>query len=102
MHSNDAHASQVNSKLTICDAGNVTVPAFLALTSHGYSVRCESASEPESEIWIAEKETTKLLADDILKLLGLAAIIEWRGKDWKATDPEIQDFMKKYGYTDAR
>jgi hypothetical protein len=88
-------------KLKIADAGNVTVPAFLTLQQRGYVVRCERSADGTRETWIAESDTTELLADDPVALLGLAALAESRGTDWKASDSQIQEFLKKFGYDDV-
>lgn len=83
-------------KLKITDAGNVTVPAYLTLQQKGYRVRCERTDS--QEWWLAENDTTELAADDIVALLGLAAIAESRGQNWKATDGEIDDFLQRFGH----
>jgi hypothetical protein len=90
----------MKSKLKIADAGNVTVPAFLALEQRGYSVRCERSDDGSHETWIAESAYAELLAENLLALLGLAALAEARGSDWKASDAQIEDFLQKYGYDD--
>ena len=87
-------------KIKIADAGNVTVPAFLALKQRGYLVRCDRCDEASEETWIAENADTELLADDLLALLGLAALVESRGSDWKASDAQIEEFLQKYGHDD--
>ena len=84
-------------KLNIFGAGNVVVPAYLTLQKMGYSVRCENPVS-DHETWIAESDTAILSADDVVILLGLATLAELRGEDWKASDAEIQDFLKKYEY----
>ena len=87
--------------LKIADAGNVAVPAYLALLKKGYVVRCDRGVGDPGETWIAESDTTELLAGDTLALLGLAALAESRGPDWKASDEQIQDFLKTFGYEDV-
>ena len=84
-------------KLNISGAGNVVVPAYLALQKLGYSVRCENPASGH-EPWIAESDTTILSADDVVILLGLATLAQSRGEHWHASDAEIQDFLKKFGY----
>jgi len=83
-------------KLDISGAGNVVVPAFLALQKLGYSVRCENPLS-DHETWIAESDTTILSADDVV-ILGLATLAQSRGERWQASETEIQDFLKKFGY----
>lgn len=83
-------------KLKIADAGNVAVPAYLVLQQKGYQVRCET--EDSQETWFAENDTAELIAEDIVALLGLVALAEFRGHNWKASDGEIDDFVQKFGY----
>jgi hypothetical protein len=77
-----------------CRRTNVTVPAYLALRERGYRVRRESGESEET--WIAENKGIKLIANDIVALLGLAAVAESRGADWKASDGEIDDFLQRF------
>ena len=83
-------------KLRIADAGNVIVPAYLVLQQKGYQVRCETKDSQET--WFAENDTAELIAEDIVALLGLVALAECRGHDWKASDGEIDGFVQKFGY----
>ena len=87
-------------KLHISGAGNVVVPAYLALQQMGYRVRCEKLASGEED-WIAESDTAVFSAPDVIMLLGLAKLGELRGEDWRASDAEIQDFLKKFGYEDS-
>ena len=84
-------------KLRISGAGNVMVPAYLALQQMGYRVRCEKQNT-EPETWIAESDTAIFSAPDVVMLLGLAKLGELRGEHWQASDTEIQDFLSKFGY----
>lgn len=84
-------------KLMISDAGNVDVPAYLTLLQRGYAVRCKMSDDGTEELWIAENSTTELRADDPVALLGLAALVESRGTDWKASDEQIDEFLKRFG-----
>ena len=93
-------------------AGNVVVPAYLALLARGYAVRCERSSDadadadadadtddPEiSEFWVADRPLGSFGADDTITLLGVVAVVEARGEDWPASDSEIDAFFKKFGY----
>lgn len=63
-------------KLKLADAGNVTVPAWLALQQKGYSVRCQMMAESSAETWVAENDKVELVADGPVTLLGLAALYE--------------------------
>lgn len=77
-------------------AGNVVVPAYLALLAKGYVVRCERSSD-DFEFWVAEGPRGRFGADDTITLLGMVAVAETRGEDWRASDPEIESFLKKFG-----
>ena len=78
-------------KLTIAGAGNVVVPAYLTLQQRGYKVWRESGT------WYAESESAKLSFEDPVTLLALAGVAETRGAEWKASDEQIQDFLRTYG-----
>ncbi len=71
------------------------MPAYLALLAKGYSVRWERKSK-ENELWYAERENGEFVAEGPIELLGLVAMYEVRGENWKATDKEIDAFMEKY------
>jgi hypothetical protein len=89
----------MNAKLQIEGAGSVVFPAYLALLKRGYAVRCEKPLDGEDgEIWIAESNTTRLTADDVVVLLGLAALVEARGENWRASDAEVQAFLVSSGF----
>jgi hypothetical protein len=76
-------------------AGNVLIPAYLALVEKGYSVRREGTGDQER--WHAEKADRHFLAEDPLYLLGLVALYETRGEDWRATDEQIDGFLDRHG-----
>jgi hypothetical protein len=85
------------SKTTIADAGNVLVPAYLALIQKGYSVSHEKLGSEKKELWIAENSSNRFVAEDPLLLLGLISLYETRGEKWQASDNEIEAFFKKFG-----
>lgn len=87
-------------KLKIANAGNVTVPAALALEQRGYVVRCDRSDDGSRETWVAESSMAELFAEDPVALLGLAALLESRGSDWKASDEQSRNFLKKFVYDD--
>lgn len=82
-------------KLRISAAGNTEVPAYLALIAKGYSVHWGRKSK-EIELWYAKREDHEFVAEGPIELLGLVSMYEVRGENWKATDKEIDSFMKKY------
>jgi hypothetical protein len=82
--------------VTIADAGNVMVPAFLALRAKGYRVSRTVANEGGLEFWHAERQSERYTAADTLALLGLVALYETRGDEWRAQDSEIDEFFKEF------
>jgi hypothetical protein len=82
-------------KVRIAAAGNVEIPAYLTLREKGYEVRWERKKEGE-ELWFAEKDGCEFVAEGPIELLGVVSLYEIRGENWKATDQETDDFMKKY------
>jgi hypothetical protein len=86
-------------KLAISAAGNTYVPAYLVLLEKGYAVRREEPPSAGGEaLWYAENEEHRFIAEDVLLLLGLVALYEARGEQWKASDAEIDDFISKWEY----
>jgi hypothetical protein len=87
----------MDSKAVIANAANVIVPAYLALQQKGYSVSCGNSSTADGEeVWCAENFSHRFIAEDPVTLLGLVAIYETRGEEWKASDEEIEEFLSKY------
>jgi hypothetical protein len=85
---------------TLASAGNILFPAVLALRQLGFAVSLRR--EGDHEVWQAERDDLRLLADDPLALLGLATLRDQRGPDWAATDPEIQALLDEfYGSEDG-
>ncbi len=76
-------------------AGNVEVPAYLALKSLGFSISVKHKSETE-KIWAAENQHHEFIGNSPLELLALVKLLEVRGSEWQATDSQIDDFVKKF------
>jgi hypothetical protein len=76
----------------INDCGNTEVPAYLTLRQRGYAVTC---SEDRS-YWIATSGNCVFSADNPVSLLGIAAMYETRGQEWKASDEEIDRFIEQF------
>ena len=83
-------------KIRLADAGNTVIPAYLTLRQRGYAVRRDPPDASGQELWHAENETTHVIAEDVLTLLALTAIVENRGAEWRATDKQIQLFLREY------
>jgi hypothetical protein len=78
-------------------AGNVLVPAYLALVAKGYRVTCsKTGRRDDPEEWTATKGAARFVAEDPLSLLGLVAMREARGRAWKASDEEIDAFFDRF------
>jgi hypothetical protein len=76
--------------MQITAAGNTEVPAYLALVAKGYQVSMTG------DLWLAQKDQNFFSASGPLELLGLVAMAEIRGVNWRATDEEIEVFLTKY------
>lgn len=86
-------------KSTLAAAANTLIPAYLALLQRGLSVSRHPSlvTESEEEYWVAENADCRFIAEDPLMLLGLVALRETRGADWKASDEEIERFLAEFG-----
>jgi hypothetical protein len=81
----------------IVNAANTLIPAFLALQTKGYRVWWERGqAAADNETWYAEGPLGRFVADDPVELLGLVAMRELRGSNWKADDEQIDNFMREY------
>jgi hypothetical protein len=78
--------------MQITAAGNTEVPAYLVLIAKGYEI---THYDPD-DAWLAQKDGDAFSASGPLELLGLVAMAEARGSNWRATDEEIRAFLKKY------
>jgi hypothetical protein len=83
-------------KVVIATAGNVLVPAYLALGTKGYRVTRVVDKRQPAETWRAVKAGEEFIAEDPLSLLGLVALYEARGAGWQAEDAEIDAFLKQF------
>lgn len=81
----------------IAHAGNTIVPAYLVLMAKGYEVQCFNlGGAPPDEWWRASDPLGEFTADDLVTLLGLVCLRETRGPDWKASDAEIEHFLRLF------
>lgn len=78
-------------RIHITAAGNVEVPAYLTLVTLGFEVGCDRGGR-----WTAEKGDSTFSADSALELLGLAAMYDARGLQWRASDVEIDAFLARF------
>ena len=80
--------------MKISDAANTAIPAYLVLREMGFDVRVNRSADGES--WHATRGEHEYSAEDTVTLLGLVAMHEARGQDWKATDEQIDAFTAEY------
>ncbi|CAB1075436.1 hypothetical protein D1AOALGA4SA_3256 [Olavius algarvensis Delta 1 endosymbiont] len=80
---------------TIANAGNTEVPCFLATKSLGFRFS-KLHEKTDQELWVAENQEIRFVASNQLELLGLIYMRELRGKNWKASDEEIDNYLSKY------
>lgn len=84
-------------------AGNTQNPSLITLREKGYRLWIEPDDE-ESEFtdWNAEKDGRYFSATDPVELLGLVAMQEFRGDDWrvKPDEPDISDELFSAAYPD--
>jgi len=78
--------------MKISAAGNVEIPAILALEKKG----AELISEKESNMWTAVYLSNTYVAESPLELLGLIEMHSLRGADWQATDNEMERCVTQY------
>lgn len=93
----------------IVDAPNTHNPALIALREKGYVLGIYPPDEPDhgegprTEIghWFARSGDREFVAGDPLALLGLAALWEHRGDNWRRVgDPDIDDEIVAAAYPD--
>ncbi|AXT54648.1 hypothetical protein D1815_02350 [Aquimarina sp. AD1] len=70
-------------------AANLGAPSYKMLLELGYEITIEGKT------WIAESDDWILRSEGPIELLGLANIVEKKGENWKVTDSEIAEFLKK-------
>lgn len=74
----------------IFQAGNTVVPAILALEAKGMTVEVGDGQA------MARSDLGTFTAHDPVAVLGLVALIEIRGPDWRASDVEIASALKRF------
>lgn len=76
--------------MKISAAGNLEVPAYLTLKELGYEVI------ENNDTWTASKNQNSFNGNSPLEILGAIKVFEIRGDNWRATDNEIEDFIKLF------
>jgi hypothetical protein len=80
----------------ISAAGNTEVPAYLVLKAKGYQITVTSIKGSQEQTWSAENDRVCLRAEGPIELLGMVSMYEKRGSSWRASDEEIDDFVKRF------
>ena len=80
--------------LKIAAAGNVVVPAVLALESQGFAVTCNRGESRET--WTASRGDLQASGEDPVQVLGLVALLLSRGESWPASDGDIADVTRRF------
>ncbi len=78
----------MTNKTFIAPAGNVLPGALASLRSLGFTV----SLAPDGQ-WRADSESCVFVAEDPLTLLGLVKFYELRGKNWRPTDAEVDEYL---------
>ena len=76
----------------MAQAGNTVVPAILAIESLGYVV---AAADDRVT---AHRDGDEFSAEDPVALLGLIRLVELRSWDWHATDAQIDQTLRRFGW----
>ncbi len=83
--------------MKVSEAGNVIIPAYLTLQDKGYAVeRISTKSDGSVTIWRATQDGNEFNASDPLALLGVVALAEYRGENWRAEPEEAKPFIREY------
>ena len=73
----------------IASAGNSDTAAYAVLLSKGYAVQILKKSDGKTGWFAAQKDGCEFIGDTPIETLGLIAMFEFRGEDWKPTDLEV-------------
>jgi len=88
-----------DARFTVAAAGNTMAPALAVLKGLGYDVSRHISSNGTEEFH-AHGLQAHLVAEDILQLLGLAALVRERGAQWLPSDPEVEALLRLSGVSD--
>ena len=73
--------------MRIVDVLNTRNPCIHVLESLGFKVRVDPTdSEERVGDWFANRDDIELVAEDPVRLLGLAALVLFRGEEWRRPD----------------
>ena len=80
--------------MKISAAGNTEAPSYGCLLEKGYNVIVVDSVCGKS-IVIARRGDIELVGNSMLELLGLAALADFKGDDWQASDKLLDDYLSK-------
>ena len=78
-------------------AGNTVVPAILTLEARGFRVTMAPEGGEGGGGCRAVRGDESYVADDPVTVLGLVALVEARGWDWRAGDAELDEALRRHG-----
>ena len=79
----------MSNRTVIASAGNVLPAALATLRALGYVVTLTN----NGRMCTAENDNLTLVAEDPLLLLGLAKLYELRGKEWHASESQVDEYL---------
>jgi hypothetical protein len=80
--------------IRISNAANTMAPCWIVLEELGYTVTVQRTAD--AELWIARREKEQLQAKGPCALLGLAKLVEAKGRNWRASDEQISEFLQQF------
>jgi hypothetical protein len=87
--------SDRNLTLYLHTAANTAVPCLQVLVAKGYAVShyfLSPGTEDKRPQWAAEKDGRLFTAEELEQLLGLVAMWDVRGDDWRLKDGEYERY----------
>ncbi|AZJ35360.1 hypothetical protein [Tenacibaculum singaporense] len=71
----------------IAVAGNIEAPIYKLLLDKGFKISIQG------EYWVAKNNNFEAIADNIIELTGIIYLRENKGKNWKASDDVIDNYI---------
>jgi len=84
--------------MKICEAANTILPTLYCLEELGFTISKKQLNH--YEVWVAVKDDIELQSRNIETILGLAKLVEMRGKDWALDEENFDRLIKKYKFID--
>ena len=80
--------------MRIATAGNSDTADFCALLSKGCTLSVKLKSDKKTGWYIAKLGANEFIGNSPIETLGLIAMFEQRGDDWKPTNKEVEEFTE--------